>query len=182
MRSHETTLRRDREMDAGLFMLFQNAHEGMSDDEFYANEIHLAEKAEPLGFDSLWSVEHHFFDYALCPDNVQFLSYMAARTKNLRLGTGAVILPWNQPVRVAEKIALLDNLSGGRVLFGMGRGLARREYEGYGIDMGEARGRFDEAARMIVAALENGYIEGSGPFYPQQRRDIRPRPSRSFRD
>lgn len=169
-------------MDVGLFMLFQNAHEGMSDDEFYRNEIRLAERCEPLGFDSLWSVEHHFFDYALCPDNLQFLSYMAGRTQKLRLGSGAVILPWNQPVRVAEKVALLDNLSGGRMLFGMGRGLARREYEGFGIEMSEARGRFDEAARMIVAALETGSIEGSGPFYPQARRDIRPRPSRSFRD
>jgi len=169
-------------MDVGLFLLFQNAHAGMSDDEFYRNELRLAERAEPLGFDSLWSVEHHFFDYALCPDNLQLLSYLAPRTGKLRLGTGAVILPWNQPVRVAEKVALLDNLSGGRVLFGMGRGLARREYEGYGVDMGEARGRFDEAARMIVAALESGYIEGDGPHYPQARRELRPRPARSFRD
>lgn len=169
-------------MDVGLFMLFQNAHAGMSDDDFYRNEVRLAERAEPLGFDSLWSVEHHFFDYALCPDNLQFLSYMAARTQTLRLGTGAVILPWNQPIRVAEKVALLDNLSGGRVLFGMGRGLARREYAGFGIEMSEARGRFDEAARMIVAALESGTMEGSGPHYPQERRDIRPRPSRSFKE
>ena len=169
-------------MDVGLFLLFQNAHEGLGDDAFYANELRFAERAEPLGFDSLWSVEHHFFDYALCPDNLQFLSYMAAKTRTIRLGTGAVILPWNQPVRVAEKVALLDNLSGGRVLFGMGRGLARREYAGYGVEMSEARGRFDESAKMIVAALESGFIEGAGPFYPQERRELRPRPSRSFRD
>jgi alkanesulfonate monooxygenase SsuD/methylene tetrahydromethanopterin reductase-like flavin-dependent oxidoreductase (luciferase family) len=168
-------------MDVGMFLLFQNAHPGLSDDDFYRQEIRLAERAEPLGFDSLWSVEHHFFDYALCPDNLQFLSYMASRTRTLKLGTGAVILPWNQPIRVAEKVAMLDNLSGGRVLFGMGRGLARREYEGFGVDMGEARGRFDEAARMIVAALEQGSMEGNGPHYPQARRELRPRPARSFR-
>ncbi len=107
---------------------------------------------------------------------------MAGRTERIKLGTGAVILPWNDPLRVAEKLALLDHLSDGRLLFGMGRGLARREYDGFGIPMDESRGRFDEAAPMVLAALESGVIEGDGPFFPQPRTTIRPAPSRSFAD
>jgi alkanesulfonate monooxygenase SsuD/methylene tetrahydromethanopterin reductase-like flavin-dependent oxidoreductase (luciferase family) len=126
-------------------------------------------------------VEHHFHDYSFCPDNTQFLSYLAGRTSTIDLGTAAVILPWNEPLRVAEKIALLDELSGGRVRFGMGRGLSRREYEPFrGIEMDESRARFDEAAPMILEALETGFIEGPGPLYPQKRTELRPRPTRTF--
>lgn len=85
-------------------------------------------------------------------------------------------------MRVAEKIALLDEISDGRVRFGMGRGLSRREYEPFrGIEMDESRGRFDEAAPMILEALETGFIEGSGPYYPQPRTELRPRPTRTFK-
>jgi alkanesulfonate monooxygenase SsuD/methylene tetrahydromethanopterin reductase-like flavin-dependent oxidoreductase (luciferase family) len=130
----------------------------------------------------VWSVEHHFTDYAACPDNLQFLSWLAGRTHRIQLATGAVIIPWNDPLRVAEKVAFLDHLSDGRAVLGLGRGLARVEYEGFGIDMGESRERFDEASRMIIEALDKGFIEGEGPFYPQKRTEIRPRPQSSFRD
>jgi len=76
----------------------------------------------------------------------------------------------------------LDALSDGRVIFGMGRGLALREYEAFGIDMSESRARFDESATMVINALETGYIEGDGPFYQQKRTQLRPAPSRSFKD
>jgi hypothetical protein len=128
-------------MRVGVQMVFQAwGYEGrVTDGEIIEEEIHLGELAEALGFHALWPVEHHFFDYSFCPDNTVFLAHMAARTKRILLGTGAVILPWNDPLRVAEKISLLDHLSGGRVLFGMGRGLARREYAGFGIPMDESR-------------------------------------------
>ena len=108
-------------------------------------------------------------------------SYMAARTSRIKLATGAVILPWHNPLRVAEKVALLDHLSGGRAFFGMGRGLSRREYEPFGLDMDTSRDRFDEASRMILDALETGFIEGDGPYYPQPRTAIRPRPRQTFK-
>jgi len=135
-------------MDFGIQMIFQSYgyDESVTDGQVYDEEIRLALLAEELGFDKLWPVEHHFEDYAFCPDNIQFLSYLAARTTRIGLATGAVILPWNDPLRVAEKVCLLDHLSGGRAVFGMGRGLARREYQPFGIDMDTSRERFDEAA------------------------------------
>jgi alkanesulfonate monooxygenase SsuD/methylene tetrahydromethanopterin reductase-like flavin-dependent oxidoreductase (luciferase family) len=171
-------------MRVGVQMIFQSwgYPDTVSDGQVVAEEVRLGELADELGFDALWPVEHHFEDYAFCPDNTVFLAHMAARTSRIALGTGAVILPWNEPLRVAEKISLLDHLSGGRLLFGMGRGLARREYAGFGIAMDTSRDRFDEAARMVLDALETGHIEGDGPYYPQPRTPIRPRPARSFRD
>lgn len=170
-------------MRVGVQMIFQSwGYEGMSDGQVVAEDVELGVLADELGFHALWPVEHHFDDYSFCPDNTVLLANLAARTKQIRLGTGAVILPWNQPLRVAEKIALLDHLSGGRVLFGMGRGLSRKEYAGFGIPMDESRDRFDEAARMVLDALETGFVEGDGPYFPQPRTPIRPAPSRSFRD
>src|SRR4051795_3817886 len=143
-------------MRVGVQMIFQSWGYGdMTDGQVVAEEVELGVLADELGFHALWPVEHHFNDYSFCPDNTVFLAHMAARTKRIKLGTGAVILPWNDPLRVTEKISLLDHLSNGRVLFGMGRGLARMEYAGFGIPMDESRGRFDEAAPMILAALES---------------------------
>ncbi|MDJ0866379.1 MAG: LLM class flavin-dependent oxidoreductase [Myxococcota bacterium] len=169
-------------MDVGILLIFQNYRGRFRDEDVVRSERRVAELAEPLGFDKVWAVEHHFTDYAACPDNVQFLSWLAGRTERIRLATGAVIVPWNDPLRVAEKLALLDHLSGGRAVMGLGRGLARVEYGGFGIDMGESRDRFDEAAPMIIDALDKGFIEGGGPYYPQARTEIRPRPMHGFRD
>lgn len=168
-------------MKTGYLMLFQNGHEGLSDADMVKKEMELAVLTEECGFDTCWSAEHHFDSYSMLPDNLQALTYVAAKTSRIQLGTGAVILPWNEPIRVAEKLSMLDALSDGRLVYGIGRGLARAEYEAFGIDMEEARGRFEEAAPMIVNALETGFIEGDGPFYPQKRTEIRPRPSRSFK-
>ncbi len=170
-------------MDVGILQVFASyGWSGVTDSQVYDEEIRLALLAEELGFDVVWLVEHHFFDYAFCPDNTQLLSYLAAKTERIDLGTAAVILPWNDPLRVAEKISLLDQLSGGRVRFGMGRGLSRREYAPFrSIDMDSSRARFDESSMMVAEALETGFIEGSGPLYPQPRTAIRPRPTRSFK-
>jgi alkanesulfonate monooxygenase SsuD/methylene tetrahydromethanopterin reductase-like flavin-dependent oxidoreductase (luciferase family) len=170
-------------MRAGLLMVFQNFMDTITDKEAYERDIHLAGLAEPLGFDTVSGVEHHFSNYAMAPDPSQFLSYMAARTDRIKLLTGAMILPWwRDPVRVVEKMLLLDHLSKGRALFGIGRGLARREYETFGIDMNEARDRFDEAADMIVRGLETGIVEGDGKFFKQKRTEVRPRPMASWKD
>ena len=162
-------------MNVGLLMVFQNFQDRITDTDAYRRDIHLASLAEPLGFDTLGALEHHFWNYAMSPDNTQFLAYMAARTERIRLLTGAIILPWHShPVRSVERMIMLDHLSGGRALLGIGRGLARREYEAFGIDMNEARDRFDEAAEMILRGLETGVVEGHGPYYPQKRIEVRP--------
>ena len=137
----------------------------------------LGDLAEPLGFDSLWGLEHHFTGYAMSPAPTQLLAYFAGRTKRISLGTAVIVLPWHDPIRVAEQIALLDIMCGGRCLFGFGRGAASAEYEGFGIPMGEARPRFAEAAQVIVKALANETFEHQGQFFKIPRTSIRPRPT-----
>ena len=169
-------------MRAGLLMVFQNFMDTITDREAYERDLHLASLAEPLGFDTVSGVEHHFYNYAMAPDPTQFLSYMAAKTERIGLLTGAVILPWwRDPIRVVEKMTLLDHLSKGRALFGIGRGLARREYDIFGIDMNEARDRFDEAADMIIKGLETGIVEGDGKYFKQKRTEVRPGPYKSWK-
>src|SRR5438445_7272996 len=168
-------------MDVGIQMVLATyGWRGMSDDQAWDEEIRLARLADELGFDALWAVEHHFNDYSFCPDNLQLMAYLAAVCPNIDLGTAAVILPWNDPLRVAEKAIVLDMLSKGRLRLGLGRGLARREFAAFRLSMDESRGRFDEAAPMIINALKTGFIEGDGKYYKQPRIEIRPRPQHSF--
>ena len=136
-------------MQIGVQMLFQGRPD-MSDAEVYQRELKMALEAEALGFDMLLPVEHHFFDYAMIPDNAQLLSYIAARTSRIKLMPAAFILPWNDPLRVVEKAVMLDHLSDGRTLVGMGRGLAKREFDGFRVPFGESRARFDQAAEIVL--------------------------------
>ncbi len=171
-------------MDVGILMPFaSDGWQGITDTQVYAEELRLAHLAEELGFDVAWAAEHHFFGYSFCPDNLELLAFLAGATTTIDVGTAAVIMPWNDPLRVAERVALLDNVSGGRLRFGVGRGLSRREYAPFrGVEMDESRGRFDEGTAMVIEALKTGFIEGDGPHFPQPRIEIRPRPERSFED
>lgn len=166
-------------MHVGMAVIFQGSED--SDRDVYVNELRFVDLVEPLGFESVWGVEHHFTGYTMCPDVLEFLSYCAGRTKTAGLGSMVVVLPWHNPVCVAEQVSVLDNLSGGRLIFGIGRGLGRVEFEGLGVNQEESRERFVEAAQMILRALETGVCEFDGTFVKQTRREIRPRPFKSFR-
>ncbi len=143
--------------------------------------MRIAAIAADGGFDCLWAVEHHDDDYSFCPDNLQLMSYLAAKHPNVDVGTAAVILPWNDPLRIAEKVPMIDHFTDGRLRFGVGRGLARREFNIFRSSMDESRTRFDEAAKMIVEALETGFIEGDGPHYKQPRARASPSETGSTR-
>jgi alkanesulfonate monooxygenase SsuD/methylene tetrahydromethanopterin reductase-like flavin-dependent oxidoreductase (luciferase family) len=169
-------------MQVGVISFFQHAVPGIDDGQFVQEEFQLAVRAEDLGFDFIGLPEHHFEDYSMCVDNIQALSYLAGKTSTIGLMTAVVVLPWHDPVRVAERMIFLDHMSNGRAMFGIGRGLAPREYAAFRIDQNEARARYDEIASMVLAALETGILEGKGPYYECGPLELRPRPLRSFRD
>src|SRR5689334_6730297 len=150
--------------------------EGRSDADVLGEHMAMGDLAEPLGFDSLFALEHHFTGYAMSPAPLQLLSYYAGRTKRITLGTAVIVLPWHDPVRVAEEIALLDVISGGRCLFGFGRGAASVEYAGFRVAMEEARARFVEAAKIVVKALSQEVFDWQGEFFHMPTMSIRPRP------
>jgi alkanesulfonate monooxygenase SsuD/methylene tetrahydromethanopterin reductase-like flavin-dependent oxidoreductase (luciferase family) len=168
-------------MKVGLHLGYQNVH-GIPDVEFFRKETQLAIEAEAMGFDYAGPVEHHFTDYAACPDPFQMLAYVAAKTKTIELITAAVILPWNNPLRVVEQAIELDILSEGRLILGMGRGAARREFRSFGVDLKDTREMFDEAAVIVMQGIETGIVEANGEWYKIPRTEIRPRPFKSFKD
>src|SRR3979411_2970380 len=168
-------------MDVGMMMVFASyGWEHCPDESVWAEEIRLAGLAADLGFDCLWSAEHHFNDYSFVPDNLHLMTYLTARHPDIDVGTAAVIVPWHDPLRVAENAAVLDMLSKGRLRLGLGRGLGGGGVGAFRLSMDESRERFDEAAPMIINALKTGFIEGGGQYYQQPRTAIRPRPPQSL--
>jgi alkanesulfonate monooxygenase SsuD/methylene tetrahydromethanopterin reductase-like flavin-dependent oxidoreductase (luciferase family) len=168
-------------MHTGMTLTFQNLDRQRSDREAMASELRYAQRAEELGFDSLWVPEHHFTDYELTPNVLQLHAWVAAQTQHLRLGTMVTVLPWQDPIRTAESFSVLDHLSNGRAILGMGRGLGRVEFEGFGVEMGESRQRFTEYAEAILNALETGVMEYHGKLLKQPRVAIRPDPYATYR-
>jgi alkanesulfonate monooxygenase SsuD/methylene tetrahydromethanopterin reductase-like flavin-dependent oxidoreductase (luciferase family) len=168
-------------MHIGLGLQMANLDRKVPDADIYKLEMGLGTRAEGAGFDSVWVSEHHFSDYQLTSQQGMVLSYLAAQTTDLKLGTFVTVLPWHDPVRVAEQFSVLDHLSGGRAIVGLGRGLGRKEFDGFRVEMGESRRRFKEYSEALLEALETGVLEYDGELYQQPRVEIRPDPIRSFK-
>jgi alkanesulfonate monooxygenase SsuD/methylene tetrahydromethanopterin reductase-like flavin-dependent oxidoreductase (luciferase family) len=132
--------------------------------------------ADRMGFDTVWFVEHHFltsFSMSPCPEVL--FGALSRLTKRIRLGFGVVILPYHHPVRVAERVAMVDHMSGGRVEFGTGRS-APYEQMGMGIDPRNTRAMWEESLRMIPRIWEDGPFSWDGQFWKVPPRDVRPKP------
>ena len=162
-------------MKFSSFHLFHQ-HPGWSEREVFTYNVQLVEFLEEMGFHGVWIAEHHFRDYGLCNNIPALLSFMAARTERLRLGTGIIVLPLHNPVLVAEEIAQLDVLSNGRVDFGVGRGYQSGEFTRFGIDIGEARERFDEALDLILRLWREDTVDHDGKYYRCQDASLKPKP------
>ena len=132
--------------------------------------------ADEVGFDQLWFVEHHFltgFSASPCPDLVY--AALSQRTTQIRLGLGVVILPYHHPARVAERVAMLDHLSDGRVDFGTGRSAAY-ELTGMGIDPRDSREMWDESLTMIPRIWDSDFFSWEGRFWSMPERQVLPKP------
>jgi len=116
--------------------------------EFVENNV----KAEALGYVSTFVVEHHFTGFGQISATLNLLTWVGARTKTLRLGTAVITLPWHNPVLLAEQVATMDLLSGGRIDFGIGQGYRHNEFAGFCIPMEEADERFDECLEVMRKA------------------------------
>jgi len=170
--------------NAGDWDRFESAERGATtgpaeipDWRVWEEDLRLGRLVEALGFDSLWSVEHHFTPYTMVPDVLQLLAYFAGCTERISLGTMVVVLPWHDPIRVAEGIATLDLMLGGRRLdVGFGRGLGRREFGALRIPMEESRERFLESLEIVRRALGSEWFSYEGRHYRIPRTTLRPQP------
>ncbi|WP_033287663.1 LLM class flavin-dependent oxidoreductase [Amycolatopsis jejuensis] len=146
------------------------------DAQIYDEELHLADLVEPLGFDSYWAVDHYVTPYGMTGGVLQHLSHIAGRTKRIDVGSMVLVLPWYHPMHVVHAISALDNqLQGRRLTLGVGRGAAVREFDTFGIPMGDARDRYDETLEVIMLALSEEFFSYQGKHFTIPPTSVRPR-------
>jgi luciferase family oxidoreductase group 1 len=145
--------------------------------QLFANALDQVELADRLGFDHLWVAEHHFLpEYSHSSAPEMFLAAASQRTKRMRLGHGIVQAPTNQAPRIAERIATLDVLSGGRAEFGLGEGQGLMELEPFGVAMDEKRERFEEMVQAVLPMLYNDTWSYEGKYVSFPERTVLPKP------
>ena len=133
--------------------------EQASDSQIYTDYVDYICEAEALGFHSVFLVEHHFTGFGQISATLSFLTYLAAKTTRIRLGTAVLVLPWHNPALLAEQAATLDLLSNGRLDLGIGKGYRWGEFHGFCMPMDEAGERYDEARRISAQG-----VDGQGPL------------------
>jgi luciferase family oxidoreductase group 1 len=168
-------------MKFGMFYEIQVPKPWHADTEFeiYQQVLDQAQLADEIGYDSFWAVEHHFFsEFSHCSAPEVLFGAVSQRTKKLRIGHGVVLLPfpYNHPVRVAERVAVLDLLSDGRIEVGTGRSTTEIELGGFGIPPEETRARWDEALRMLPEIWTQETFSWEGKYFNIPPRPVVPKP------
>lgn len=142
----------------------------------YQRAFDRVDVMERSGYDAVWLAEHHFSTYSVCPSIHMMGTHIAARTERLRIGTAVSLAPFYHPLRLAEEVALLDVLSGGRVNWGAGRGFDQKEYSTFGVEFGESYPRFRESVDIVVEAWKNERLTYHGEFYQYEDVEVLPKP------
>jgi alkanesulfonate monooxygenase SsuD/methylene tetrahydromethanopterin reductase-like flavin-dependent oxidoreductase (luciferase family) len=163
-------------MKFGLFQSVQLPEPG-AQAKYYKEALEQVLRAEQLGFDSVWLTEHHFSRHGIVPASLTVLAYLAGRTTSLRLGTAVAVLPFHNPIRLAEEAATVDVLSDGRLDLGVGRGYQWGEFHKFHISMEEATRRFEEAMEVMTRAwTATEPFEHRGEFWSFNDMTLHPRP------
>jgi alkanesulfonate monooxygenase SsuD/methylene tetrahydromethanopterin reductase-like flavin-dependent oxidoreductase (luciferase family) len=148
--------------------------ESWSEQDVYESGLRQMLAAEPQGYHSVWIAEHHFNDYGLCPAPQVLAAYVAARTTTLRLGMGVSLLPLHHPVDLAEELAVLDVVSGGRLDVGIGRGGTLQDYQTFQSDRADSRERVEEGIALMRQAWSGAPFDFRGRFHSAERLHVRP--------
>ena len=159
----------------GTFLLMQSPS-ARSSQEIYSRALDIAQAAEALGFGNVWLAEHHFSTYGYLSRPTQLATYIAAKTTRLRVGTAVIVVPLHHPLIVAEEIATLDLLAGGRVDIGLGRGYQHYEFERLGLELDTSRQRWEESVDVILKAFKGEPFTYDGKLYKIPETSIFPQP------
>jgi alkanesulfonate monooxygenase SsuD/methylene tetrahydromethanopterin reductase-like flavin-dependent oxidoreductase (luciferase family) len=161
----------------GYYSLQSPPHNQIPHQKLYAEMLEEISFAEGLGFESAWITEHHFVDDGYCPSLMVTAAAIAARTKKVRIGTSVFLLPLHNPIRVAEDAAVVDIISGGRLVLGFGLGYRREEYDdGFGIPLKERKGRMEESIEILYKSWENEAFSFNGRYYRYNNVNVTPKP------
>jgi alkanesulfonate monooxygenase SsuD/methylene tetrahydromethanopterin reductase-like flavin-dependent oxidoreductase (luciferase family) len=163
-------------LKVGILQFFSWPERRVALPTVYERALQRIEVMDQNGYDAVWLTEHHFNDYSICPSIPVMGAYAAARTKRLRIGAGVTLAAFYHPLRLAEEIALLDILSGGRVNWGAGRGFDPREFAAFGIPLEESRARFREAVEVVVSAWLNERVSYRGRHFSFEDIEVLPKP------
>src|SRR3954469_17893665 len=165
-------------MKFGIFYELQLPRPWQAGDEhrLYQNALTQLETADRLGYDYAWVVEHHFLEeYSHSPSPESFLAAASQRTGKIRLGHGILQLTTSHPAKVAEKVAVLDLLSNGRVEFGMGESASITELEPFNVTMENKRAVWEDAVRCTLPMFKDGGVAYRGPYFDFPLRNVVPK-------
>jgi alkanesulfonate monooxygenase SsuD/methylene tetrahydromethanopterin reductase-like flavin-dependent oxidoreductase (luciferase family) len=162
-------------MKTGIFCNYENYHQNAR--LAISEQVALVKLAESLGFEEAWVSEHHFNEINLSSSMLILMAHLAGVTSKIRLGTAAVLLPFHNPIRVAEDIATLDNLCNGRLLFGVAKGGPfPQQNKHFGVAMAESRAKMLEAIALIQKLLYENDVSFQGQHYQCDRLTVQPKP------
>ena len=159
----------------GTFLLMQSPS-ARSSQEIYARGVEIAQAAESLGFGNVWLAEHHFSTYGYLSRPAQLATYIAAKTSRIRVGTAVIVVPLHHPLIIAEEIATLDLLAGGRVDVGLGRGYQPYEFERLGLDLESGRARWEESIDIMLKARTGRPFTYDGKLFKIPETSVFPQP------
>jgi alkanesulfonate monooxygenase SsuD/methylene tetrahydromethanopterin reductase-like flavin-dependent oxidoreductase (luciferase family) len=151
-------------MEFGTFLLMQSPSAETSTTQ-YERSVEITQAAEDLGFANMWLAEHHFSTYGYLSRPLMFALHLANRTQRIRVGTAVIVVPLHHPLVIAEEIATVDLLSGGRLDVGFGRGYQRYEFERLGQRLDQSRDRWEEAVDIILLGLAGQPFRYEGEYF-----------------
>ena len=163
-------------MKVGVLQFFGWRDRSVALEDVYQRALDRIEVMDRTGYDAVWLAEHHFSGYSVCPSVHVMAAHVAARTQNLRIGTAVTLAAFYHPLRIAEEVALLDVLTGGRINWGAGRGFDPREFAVFDVPTEESSDRFREAVEIVLAAWTNERLTWEGRFHHYQDVEVLPKP------
>jgi len=160
----------------GYFSLQSPPFSPRAHKDLYAEMLDEISMADEMGFDSAWLTEHHFLKDGYCPSSMVTAAAIAARTKKIRIGTGVLLMPLHDPVRVAEDAAVVDLISGGRLILGIGLGYRPEEFAGFGRSLKERRGRMEESLEILNSSWRDESFTFDGKYHKLENINVTPKP------
>jgi alkanesulfonate monooxygenase SsuD/methylene tetrahydromethanopterin reductase-like flavin-dependent oxidoreductase (luciferase family) len=164
-------------MKVGVLQFFSWPERRVPLDTVYERALERTVVMDTAGYDAVWLAEHHFTTYSVCPSVHLMALEVAHRTKRLRIGTAVSLAALYHPLRLAEEVALLDVLTGGRINWGAGRGFELTEFQAFGVPIDETIGRFREAVEVVLAAWREERLTFHGKYWHFDDIEVLPKPA-----